>query len=90
MSPRRSQSPRCVVPGCTHDRPKGHRLCRRCYAALPAEIRGGILNAWFARPRRMIAYRQWVRAAGTFMKARRQSRAPATYQNTARLLGERD
>ena len=36
---------RCDVPGCHHTRRRWQRLCDRCFAALPGEIRTGIINA---------------------------------------------
>lgn len=36
---------RCDVPGCTRTRRRWQRLCERCWAALPGDIRTAILES---------------------------------------------
>lgn len=83
----------CDVPGCGAVRRRRHRLCDRCFAKLPGEIRVAISEGHHQR--RWPAWRDACRRAADFLNLSRAAPArPATspqraYELQARLLGER-
>lgn len=83
----------CDTPGCGLTRKRWQRLCERCFATLPGDIRTGLITAH--KEGRKPDWRRWKRKAGEALAARIAGRTgpaidPATaYANTARLLGER-
>lgn len=82
----------CDTPGCGAERRRWHRLCERCFASLPGDIRNGITSAH--KEHRMADWREWKRRAGQSLADRLATRRPpvdpaTVYERTARLLGER-
>jgi len=84
----------CDVPGCGRSRKRWQRLCERCFAALPGDIRTGIAASW--RAGRKADWRAERRRAGHHLAdvlaapARRPSISPErAYELQQRLLGER-
>ena len=87
----------CDVPGCGADRLRRHRLCSRCFAKLPGEIRVGLKEAHYQR--RWSDWRALKKRAATFFNLDRSealcpTHRPAittqrAYELTARMLGER-
>lgn len=85
----------CDVPGCGRSRKRWQRLCERCFAALPGDIRTGIAAAF--RAGRKADWRSERRRAGAhladMLTAPPRRRAPVTperaYELQQRLLGER-
>lgn len=90
---------KCDVPRCTGTRARFHRLCARCFKALPDHIKIPLAAA--KRERRVADWRKLRREAGDFMnlpdplavaiEAQRVMRVPpeAAFAATQRLLGER-
>lgn len=82
----------CDVPGCGRSRKRWQRLCDRCFAALPGDLRTAIAEAHYAqdKPR----WRAARRAAASALASVEQRRATVTpqqaFENTRRLLGEHD
>lgn len=83
----------CDVPNCGRSRKRWQRLCERCFAALPGDIRTGLAEAyqtgrkadWRAERRRAVAH---------LAATERAPRAPTVtpkraYELQQRLLGER-
>ena len=52
----------CDVPGCGNTRQRWQRLCGSCFAALPHNIRTGLIDAY--KQGRKKDWRAWCRAAG--------------------------
>lgn len=87
----------CDVPGCGADRLRRHRLCSRCFAKLPGEIRVGLKEAHYQR--RWSDWRALKMRAATFFnldrpEAPHAAHTPSIYRQrayelTARMLGER-
>jgi hypothetical protein len=86
---------RCDVPGCGRDRDRWQRLCIRCFRALPAQIRTGIIQSF--KRHDMPAHRAWQRDAAAHMAPQLSPAGAApgvdsatAYANAARLTGDRD
>ena len=90
----------CDVPGCGGTRRKWQRLCDRCFAALPGDIRSGILDAH--RQRKRPEHRRQCKRAAAHLGLNRPAEAvpaPAaianrvsperSYELQQRMLGER-
>ena len=84
----------CDVPGCGRSRKRWQRLCERCFATLPGDIRTGIASAW--RARRKADWRAERRRAAAHLAdvlaapRRRPVVSPQrAYELHQRLLGER-
>jgi hypothetical protein len=84
----------CDVPGCTRLRKRWQRLCEACFAALPGDIRTGIIGAHQAG-RKSDWRRERRRAAEHIASnfpppARRPAVTPQrAFELNQRLLGER-
>ena len=88
-----ARSYKCDVPGYTRTRLRWQRICDTCFAALPGDIRTGIMEHF--RGRRYRQHRQECRRAKEFLarRAERQSHHHPSpeqcFANSERLLGER-
>lgn len=89
----------CDVPGCGQIRPTNHRLCRRCFARLPAERRVGINEAHHQRrwsdhkamKLRAQAFLNLPAGLAPITAARTPTVSPQrAYELQARMLGERN
>lgn len=76
--------------GCGANRKRWQRLCDTCFAALPGDVRTGLIAAH--RERRMADWRAFVRRARALLTSGLPPRtsAEATYARTNAMLGERD
>lgn len=88
----------CDVPGCTHLRKRWQRLCEACFAALPGDIRTGILEAhqqgrkadWRRERRRAAAHLAAAPISAGISSRRAHRIAPErAFELNQRLLGER-
>lgn len=89
----------CDVPGCGRTRKRWQRLCDRCFAKLPGEIRTGIKEAkherrnkdWQALRRRAAAFLNLDRNPAQDAIDQRLRRIPPdqAFDLQARMLGER-
>lgn len=84
----------CDVPGCGGSRLRRQRLCNRCFARLPGELRVGIIEA--KRQRRLADWNALRKRAAAFFNLDREAPPPSpsispqrAYEMQARLLGER-
>lgn len=81
----------CDVPGCTRLRKRWQRLCEKCFAALPGDIRTGIIGAHQAG--RKADWRRERRRAAEHIANTAAARPPITperaFELNERLLGER-
>lgn len=87
---------RCDVPGCQRTRRRWQRLCERCYAALPGDIRTGIIDAH--RANRRAEWKRQCRRAADHLGLPGTVTTPATratispeeaFARAQNLLGER-
>lgn len=82
---------RCDVPGCGNTRSRWQRLCTSCWGQLPHAIREAVtLNFRFGNK---AEHRAACRRAGEHIAATREAattRSRQAFENTARLLGERE
>lgn len=90
----------CDVPGCGQPRRRWQRICERCFASLPGDIRTGLIDAF--RTNRKPDWRQLKKRAGAYMNfdatgqanpapARRHHRSTSpqeAYARTSQMLGE--
>lgn len=84
----------CDVPGCGRSRKRWQRLCERCFAALPGDIRTAIKNHHQAG-RKADWRRERKRAAQHIAPILNPTTKPGVspqqaYAAQARLLGEHD
>ncbi|WP_156370009.1 hypothetical protein [Novosphingobium sp. Leaf2] len=80
----------CDVPGCNTTRKRWQRLCEKHFAALPGDIRTGIIGA-HAAGRKADHRRECRRAAAHLSAAAGQATVTPerAFELSQRLLGER-
>jgi len=86
---------KCDVPGCQHTRRRWQRVCERCFAALPGDIRTAIVEHY--RAGRKAAWRTECKRAAEHMRDAPNPIPTApritpqqAFADQQRLLGERD
>ena len=93
----------CDVPGCTHTRRRWQRLCERCFAALPGDIRTAIREhrkagrkaAWRAECKRAAEHLAHLLTPSAHPDPVEGSKGPRVtaqqaFEQQQRLLGQRD
>ncbi len=77
----------CDVPGCGAHRPRYFRLCSRCFAMLPGDIRTSIADS--KQQRRTRDWRAACKRAAAFLNDRSHTSVERAIKLQQAILGER-